>query len=398
MRGALWTQSPWPGVDWPGTPRESTAFPLPFSLDPPNLARPPVRFAAVPTQCLVPSSSPPIQSDLQVTPPSLRPAPPSNPPGPAELRRGCGAARGGRGGHHPAARGSGPWLVPQPTPCPPTSRPAGLVGISQCISVSLPGSSSAHDFPPGHSAAPPWVSRRLLLSALLYPLAHPAVHLSVSSVSFSALLIPFLCLSRGPVSSQGPASLLYLSEAFPERLGGLRVDRLGEVCTVGEWLEIPGLRPLVSRTARCRLPGGLTLAPGTPKLWVLRLPAPSAVARTGELREGLAASAHWSLLPMGAACSHWGSTGLGTSLYLARVSSLFLVLCVSQPAILAHLSAPCHLFSLLPAPLRAACCRALVDCSHLPSAYPGLCLPLRGRSHPVARGSVPPAAAVAHLP
>ena len=98
--------------------------------------------------------------------------------------------------------------------------------------------------------------------------------------------------------------MLYLSEAFPERLGGLRVDRLGEVCTVGEWLEVPGLRPLVARSARCRLPEGLTLAPGTPKLWVLRLPAPSAVSRTGERREGLAASAHWSLLPTGAACPY----------------------------------------------------------------------------------------------
>ena len=39
--------------------------------------------------------------------------------------------------------------------------------------------------------------------------------------------------------------MLYLSEAFPERLGGFRVDRLGEVCTVGEWLEVPGLRPLL---------------------------------------------------------------------------------------------------------------------------------------------------------
>ena len=133
--------------------------------------------------------------------------------------------------------------------------------------------------------------------------------------------------------------MLYLSEAFPERLGGLRVDCLGEVCTVGEWLEVPGLRPLVARSARCRLPNGLTLAPGTPKLWVLRLPAPSAVSRTGELREGLAASAHWSLLPMGAAYPPWDPSFpcVSPDLISARP---YLMGCVCLPVHFPRLSPP----------------------------------------------------------
>ena len=203
--------------------------------------------------------------------------------------------------------------------------------------------------PPGVSLFPAQVFRQPMISLLdPWPLHHgclavfcflhyrtlrPILWCICQSLLYlsHALPILFLCLSRGPVSCQGPASLLYLSEAFPERLGGFRVDRLGEVCTVGEWLEVPGLRPLVARSARCRLPSRLTLAPGTPKLWVLSLPAPSVVSRTGELREGLAASAHWSLLPMGAVCPHRDPSFLCVSSDLLRARPCLMVcVCICQ--------------------------------------------------------------------
>ena len=57
-------------------------------------------------------------------------------------------------------------------------------------------------------------------------------------------------------------------------------------------MEDATLRPLVRQTARCRLPEDLALDPGSPRMWVLRLPTATAVARTSGAREGLAVSSH----------------------------------------------------------------------------------------------------------
>ena len=96
--------------------------------------------------------------------------------------------------------------------------------------------------------------------------------------------------------------MLYRSEAFPAELRGLRVSLAGEALTLGEWFEEATLRPLVRRTARCRLPEDLVLDPGSPRLWVLRLPTASVVARTGGAREGLAVREHWAPLTTSVAC------------------------------------------------------------------------------------------------
>ena len=100
-----------------------------------------------------------------------------------------------------------------------------------------------------------------------------------------------------------------MSEAFPAELRGLRVSRAGEGLTLGEWMEDATLRPLVRRTARCRLPEDLTLDPGSPRMWVLRLPAATVVTRTSGAREGLAASSHWASFTTSTACASWPSPG-----------------------------------------------------------------------------------------
>ena len=99
--------------------------------------------------------------------------------------------------------------------------------------------------------------------------------------------------------------MLYMSEAFPAALRGLRVSLAGEALTLGEWFEEATLRPLVRRTARCRLPEDLTLDPGSPRLWLLRLPTAAVVTRTGSAREGLAVREHWAPLPTSVACLLW---------------------------------------------------------------------------------------------
>ena len=101
--------------------------------------------------------------------------------------------------------------------------------------------------------------------------------------------------------------MLCMSEAFPAALRGLRVSRAGEVLTLGEWMEDATLRPLVRRTARCRLPEDLALDPGNPRLWVLRLPTAAAVTRTGIAREGLVVCGHWAPLATSVACLPWPS-------------------------------------------------------------------------------------------
>ena len=56
--------------------------------------------------------------------------------------------------------------------------------------------------------------------------------------------------------------MLYLSEAFPERLGGFRVDRLGEVSSVAEWLDHSGVGGIVLPQVGVPLPDCHTLTPG----------------------------------------------------------------------------------------------------------------------------------------
>ena len=78
------------------------------------------------------------------------------------------------------------------------------------------------------------------------------------------------------------------------------LGRLGEgLCTVGEWLAEPAVRPLVRRTRWCCIPLDQEVLPGMPRLWAIRLPSAEAVRRTSHRREGLALRPHWGALAKG---------------------------------------------------------------------------------------------------
>ena len=143
--------------------------------------------------------------------------------------------------------------------------------------------------------------------------------------------------------------MLYMSEAFPAALRGLRVSLAGEALTLGEWFEEATLRPLVRRTARCRLPEDLTLDPGSPRLWLLRLPTAAVVTRTGGAREGLAVRGHWAPLATRVACMSWPPS-VSPKTFNLLCASVFLLIPTAE-SLSARLWCPAHVDFRLPSSL-----------------------------------------------
>lgn len=93
--------------------------------------------------------------------------------------------------------------------------------------------------------------------------------------------------------------MVHIEQTPPALSGPWLGSSLAEISTVEGWIGAAKLRPLVQRTPRCRLPMGMTVSPGWPEVWVVRLPSAEAVRRTALAREGRATETHWARLSGG---------------------------------------------------------------------------------------------------